>query len=103
LIDRSPGIRLFLQKVGNIKKRLSFSGRIIIQNITVSPSLLRLFWKAVSEINYQTLLSLPDRDLSQTITQKVRDSVILNAEEAKGLDTYLMSKLLLIRDLAHTL
>ena len=69
----------------------------------ISPSLLRLFWKAVSEINYQTLLSLPDRDLSQTITQKVRDRIVLNAEEAQELDTYLGSKLLLIRDLAHAL
>ena len=57
----------------------------------------------MSEINYQTLLALPDRDLSQTITQKVQDRITLNAEEAKDLDTYLTSKLLLIRDLAHPL
>jgi hypothetical protein len=92
---------LFLRKMGNIKKRLSFLGKTIIQNNMISPSLLRLFWKAVSEINYQTLLSLPDRDLSQTIVQKVRDRIVLNAEEAQELDTYLGSKLLLIRDLAH--
>jgi hypothetical protein len=54
----------------------------------------------VSEINYQTLLSLPDRDLSQVITEKVRDRVILDSEEAQKLDVYLASKLLLIRDLA---
>jgi hypothetical protein len=89
--------------VGNIKKRLSFLRRTIIKNITINPSLLRSFWKAVSEISYPALLALPDRDLSQTITRKVKDQISLNAEEAKELDTYLCSKLLLIRDLAHNL
>jgi hypothetical protein len=73
----------------------------IIQNITVNPYVLRLIWKAVSEINYQALLSLPDRDLSQVITDKVRDRVILDSEEAQKLDSYLNSRLLLIRDLAE--
>jgi hypothetical protein len=86
--------------VGNIKKRLNFLARTIIQNITVNPFVLRLLWKAVSEINYQSLLSLPDRDLAQVITAKVRDRVILDSEEAQKLDDYLASKLLLIRDLA---
>jgi hypothetical protein len=68
-----------------------------------NPSLLRQFWKAVSEISYSTLLSLPDLDLSQVIIQKVKDQVILNSEEAQDLDSYLNSRLLLIRDLAHSL
>jgi hypothetical protein len=67
----------------------------------ISPSLLRSCWKAVSEISYSMLLSLPDLDLSQTIIQKVKDRMILNAEEAQDLDIYLNSKLLLIRDLAE--
>lgn len=62
--------------------------------------MIRLLWKAVSEINYQSLLSLPDRDLSKVITEKVRDSVILDSQESQKLDAYLASKLLLIRDLA---
>jgi len=57
----------------------------------------------VSEINYQTLLSLPDRDLSQVITQKVRDRVVLDSEEAQKLDVYLTSRLVLIRDLADVI
>lgn len=69
----------------------------------INPSVLRLLWKAVSEINYQTLLSLPDRDLSQFITQKVRDRVVLDSEEAQKLDVYLTSRLLLIRDLADAI
>ena len=69
----------------------------------ISSSLLHLCWKSVSEINYQTLLSLSDLDLSQTIIQKVRDRIILNTEESRELDTYLGSKILLIRDLACAL
>ncbi len=69
----------------------------------INPSVLRLLWKAVSEINYQTLLSLPDRDLSQVITQKVRERVVLDSEEAQKLDVYLTSRLLLIRDLAEAI
>ena len=69
----------------------------------INPSVLRLLWKAVSEINYQTLLSLPDRDLSQVITQKVRDRVVLDSDEAQKLDVYLTSRLLLIRDLADAI
>ena len=69
----------------------------------ISSSLLHLCWKSVSEINYQTLLSLSDLDLSQTILQKVRDRIILNTEESQDLDTYLGSKILLIRDLACAL
>lgn len=76
---------------------------LTIQNMPINPSVLRLLWKAVSEINYQTLLSLPDRDLSQVITQKVRDRVVLDSEEAQKLDVYLTSRLLLIRDLADAI
>ncbi|MCY7334818.1 MAG: hypothetical protein LH613_01170 [Chamaesiphon sp.] len=57
----------------------------------------------MSEINYQTLVSLPDRDLSQVITQKVRDRVVLDSEEAQKLDVYLTSRLVLIRDLADVI
>lgn len=90
-------------KLGNIKKRLSFLRRTTIKDNMPNPSLLRQFWKAVSEISYSTLLSLPDLDLSQVIIQKVKDQVILNSEEAQDLDSYLNSRLLLIRDLAHSL
>jgi hypothetical protein len=54
----------------------------------------------VTEINYQSLLSLPDRDLSHVITEKVKDRVVLAPNEAQELEDYVASKLLLIRDLA---
>jgi hypothetical protein len=47
------------------------------------------------------LLSLPDLDLSQAIIQKVKDRIVLNAQESQDLDIYLNSRLLLIRDLAE--
>jgi hypothetical protein len=90
---------LFRSKSGNIKKRLSFEVSDIIYTTTFEPSLLRLLWKAVLEVNHQVVLSLPDRDLSQLIAQKVKDRVILNPQEAQELDNYVSSKLLLIRDL----
>jgi hypothetical protein len=67
----------------------------------ISPALLRSFWKAVSEISYSMLLSLPDLDLSQAIIQKVKGQTVLNAQESQDLDIYLNSRLLLIRDLAE--
>jgi hypothetical protein len=90
---------LWRSKPGIIKKRLSFEVGTIIYNTTFEPSLLRLFWKAVLEVNHQVVLSLPDRDLSQLITQKVKDRVFLNPQESQELDHYVTSKLVLIRDL----
>jgi hypothetical protein len=72
----------------------------VIQNIIIDPSVLRLLWKVVSEINYQDLLSLPDRELSQVLIQKVGNQVPLGAEDTEKLDAYVNSKLLLIRDIA---
>jgi hypothetical protein len=70
------------------------------QTTTVSPSVLRLIWKSVLEFNYQILLSLPDRDLSQAIAEKVKERMVLAPDEAQRLDDYVTSKLLLIRDIA---
>ncbi len=91
---------LYHQKKGNIKKMLNFQVRDLIQNIIIDPSVLRLLWKVVSEVNYQELLSLPDRELSQVLMQKVSNQVALDPEEAEKLDAYVSSKLLLIRDIA---
>jgi hypothetical protein len=96
----SPSAPLYHQKKGNIKKMLNFQVRDLIQNIIIDPSVLRLLWKVVSEVNYQELLSLPDRELSQVLMQKVSNQVALDPEEAKKLDAYVSSKLLLIRDIA---
>jgi energy-converting hydrogenase Eha subunit B len=69
--------------------------------MVIDPSVLHLFWKVVSEVNYQAMLSLPDRDLSQVLIQKVSDRLCLDPEQAQILGDYTISKLLLIRDLAE--
>jgi hypothetical protein len=74
--------------------------RDLIQNIIIDPSVLRLLWKVVSEVNYQELLSLPDQELSQVLMQKVGNQVVLDPEETQKLDAYVSSKMLLIRDIA---
>lgn len=74
----------------------------LINNIIIDPSILRLLWKVVSEINYQELLSLPDRELSQVLIQQVDRQLPLDPENAEKLDAYVHSKLLLIRDIAET-
>jgi hypothetical protein len=66
---------------------------------TVHHSVLRLLWKVVSEFSRKTLLSLPDRDLAQTLCEKLKERVVLTPEEDKSLNLYVHSKLLLIRDL----
>jgi hypothetical protein len=71
-----------------------------MQNTITSPSVLRLIWKSALDLNSQILLSLPDRDLSQAIAEKVKAQMVFSPEEAHRLDTYVISKLLLIRDLA---
>jgi hypothetical protein len=72
------------------------------QNIIIDPSILRLFWRVVSEINYPAILSLADRDLSQVLIQKVNDRLFLDPEQTQKLGDYSISKLLLIRDLAES-
>jgi hypothetical protein len=70
-----------------------------IQSTTIHHSVLRLLWKVISEFSHKTLLSLPDRDLAQTICDKLKEQVILTPEEDQSLNLYVHSKLLLIRDL----
>jgi hypothetical protein len=70
-----------------------------MQATTVHHSVLRLLWKVVSEFSRKTLLSLPDRDLAQTICAKLKERVTLTSEEEQILNLYVHSKILLIRDL----
>jgi hypothetical protein len=69
----------------------------MIQNIIINPTVLRLLWTVVSEINAQEPLS--DRELSQIVIQKVGNQLLLGAEAAKNLSAYVSAKLPLIRDI----
>jgi hypothetical protein len=67
----------------------------------IDPPVLRLLWSIASGIHYQDLLNLPDAELSQRIIQEVGCRLPLDAEQSGNLNTYLSSKIMLIRDLAE--
>jgi hypothetical protein len=75
--------------------------RALIHNILIEPSLLRLLWAIVSELQEPDVLSLPDAELSQHLYQQVSDRTALNSEQNHSLAHYISSKLMLIRDVAE--
>lgn len=68
----------------------------------INPSILRLTWAAVEEIQSRELLELPDTALSRLILQQVARKILLNGEEVRALHEYISAKLLLIRDMAES-
>jgi hypothetical protein len=82
-----------------VLKNIKFLIEGTIRNTIVHHSVMRLLWKLISELSDTTLLSLPDRDLVQTICVELKERVILTPEEDQSLYLYVHSKLLLIRDL----
>lgn len=83
-----------------MKKILIFRVREMIQNVTIDPSVLRLLWKVIAEMNYRELLSLSDLELSQFLIQQVAERVLLSTEEVQNISVYISSNLWLIRDFA---
>lgn len=83
-----------------MKKILIFRVREMIQNVTIDPSVLRLLWKVIAEMNYRELLSLSDLELSQFLIQQAAERVLLSAEEVQNISAYISSNLWLIRDFA---
>lgn len=75
--------------------------RAVLNNILIDPSILRLLWSIASSIHYKDLLNLPDAELSQHIIQEVNCRLPLDAEQCGNINTYLNSKIMLIRDLAE--
>lgn len=84
----------------NVKKILIFRVREMIQNVTIDPSVLRLLWKVIAEMNYRELLSLSDLELSEFLIQQVAERVLLSTEEVQNISVYISSNLWLIRDFA---
>lgn len=83
-----------------MKKILIFRVREMIQNVTIDPSVLRLLWKVIAEMNYRELLSLSDLELSQFLIQQVAERILLSTEEVQNISVYISSNLWLIRDFA---
>jgi hypothetical protein len=66
----------------------------------VNPSILRLTWAAVEEIQSHELLLLNDTALVKMILQQVARKVLLDGEEVYLLYEYVSARMPLIRDIA---
>lgn len=68
----------------------------------INPSVLRLTWAAVEEIQSHDLLKLTDTALVRVILQQVAHKVLLDGEEAGALRKYISTRMPLIRDIAES-
>lgn len=62
---------------------------------------LKQLWSIVSNTQNSVLLDLNDRDLSDYLINKLELRYPLTSEENKIINTYINSKISLIRDLAY--
>lgn len=68
--------------------------------MVINPSVLRLLWSAVEEIQGHELMNLSDAALINLILQQVADRSFLSGEEDSALSEYARAKIPLIRDMA---
>ncbi|MBW4583315.1 MAG: hypothetical protein KME42_27425 [Tildeniella nuda ZEHNDER 1965/U140] len=66
----------------------------------VTPNMMRQLWALVESTQVTTLLQFEDSDLVQFLVKRFRAQQSIDAQDARNLDTYIQSKLPLIRDLA---
>ncbi|PSB27801.1 hypothetical protein [Stenomitos frigidus] len=67
----------------------------------VTPNMMRQLWALVESTQVTTLLQFEDTDLVQFLLKRFRAQQSIDAQAASNLDTYIQSKLPLIRDLAE--
>jgi succinate dehydrogenase flavin-adding protein (antitoxin of CptAB toxin-antitoxin module) len=67
----------------------------------VTPNMMRQLWALVESTQVTTLLQFEDRDLVQFLLKRFRAQQSIDAQEVRHLDSYIQSKLPLIRDLAE--
>jgi hypothetical protein len=67
----------------------------------MTPALLRQVWSLVETAQANVLLTLDDTSLVQWLIRQIRKEQSLDSDEASILNSYIYSKLSLIRDLAH--
>lgn len=67
----------------------------------VSPNMMRQLWTLVESTQVSTLLQFEDSDLVQFLLKRFKAQQLIDAQDASNLDTYIQSKLPLIRDLAE--
>lgn len=67
----------------------------------VTPNMMRQLWALVESTQVSTLLQFEDSDLVQFLVKRFKAQQSIDAQAANSLDTYIQSKLPLIRDLAE--
>jgi hypothetical protein len=68
---------------------------------SLNSSVLRQFWTVVEGFQSSTLLQLNDRDLAYQVLNQLKDEAALAPEEVCALNSYMVSRIPLIRDLAQ--
>lgn len=67
----------------------------------VTPNMMRQLWALVESTQVSTLLQFEDSDLVQFLLKRFKAQQLIDAQDTTSLDTYIQSKLPLIRDLAE--
>lgn len=67
----------------------------------MTPLMLRQLWALVERTQSYILISLDDTSLAQMLLKRYREERSLNQTESDVLNTYIHSRLNLIRDLAQ--
>ncbi|MDC0833960.1 hypothetical protein AY599_06865 [Leptolyngbya valderiana BDU 20041] len=67
----------------------------------MTPVLLRQFWLSIEQTQATLLLSLDDASLVRWLTKQLAQNLSLESHDLRVLDTYVRSRIPLIRDLAH--
>lgn len=75
--------------------------KIVISESKMTTARLKQLWSIVSNTQSSVLLSLNDRDLNDFLLKKLELRDPLSSEENEIMNTYINSKISLIRDLAY--
>jgi len=67
----------------------------------MTPSMLRQVWSLVETTQASRLLELDDKHLTHWLLREIREQQTLDHTEAAVLNTYIHSRLPLIRDVAY--
>lgn len=67
----------------------------------IAPKMMRQLWAVIESTQVNTLLQFDDAALVQLLLKQFTAQQALNAQETRSLNTYIQSKLPLIRDTAE--
>lgn len=67
----------------------------------VTPNMMRQLWTLVESTQVSTLLQFEDSDLVQFLLKRFKAQQLIDTQDTNSLNTYIQSKLPLIRDLAE--